>query len=493
MRVAVGALLFEGNTFSLSKTTIEDFHDTYYFEGQELLDHLHGGEVEVSGALSVFEAADAEVIPLVATHGGCGGMVTRDCFQTLKDRMLRRLTDQKVDGVYLALHGAMICEQTDNAEVELLEAVRQIVGDVPLVISCDLHAHITDAMVSLCDAIVGYQHYPHDDPYETGVRAAGLLLSSLSSGTKLKTRMKKMAMLISPTTSGTRRQTPLRDAYKQCRALEMLPGVLSISYFPSTPWAERADGGTAFVIVTDDEACDPHHILDALCHDLWSKRHGFATTLFTLREALAAGRKIATGPIILSEMSDAVGAGAAGDSAFVLNEYLDSGSAEELLVQIVDPEVVRLASTSGVGTQIECVIGNKIENRYGGPVSVSAEVMALYDGKFTYKGGPMAGAQSTVGPSVILRANNVTILVTSRPAYEYADEQYAAAGIDIKNFKFVVVKNPMNYQQAYSWAPALFALDTPGAGRADLTKLDWTICKRPFYPMDDAHQPIYRQ
>src|SRR5690625_1204536 len=158
MRIAVGALLFEGNTFSLAKADINNFYDNYYFEGQQLINGLKYSSVEVSGALSVFDAYGVEAVPLIATHGGCGGMVTRECFDALKEKMLAYLSEAgAVDGVYLALHGAMICEDTDNAEVELLREVRALIGSAPLVMSCDLHAHIVPEMLDLCDAIVGYQ------------------------------------------------------------------------------------------------------------------------------------------------------------------------------------------------------------------------------------------------------------------------------------------------------------------------------------------------
>lgn len=104
----------------------------------------------------------------------------------------------------------------------------------------------------------------------------------------------------------------------------------------------------------------------------------------------------------------------------------------------------------------------------------------------------MSGVTSTTGRSAVLRSKNVTILITSRSAYEYADEQYAAAGLNVRDFRYVVVKNPMNYRQAYAWAPATFALDTPGAGRSNLRELPWRHCVRPFYPMDDSAEPLYR-
>src|SRR5690606_10898595 len=149
MRIAIGGLLFEGNTFSLARTSLAEFRQNYLHEGDAILSGLRGGDVEVSGALQVLQAQGAELVPLIATHGGCGGQVTRECFETLKEKLLARLRGHAVDGVFLALHGAMICEQTDDAEAELLEAVRALVGAVPIVITCDLHAHITPRLLAL--------------------------------------------------------------------------------------------------------------------------------------------------------------------------------------------------------------------------------------------------------------------------------------------------------------------------------------------------------
>jgi microcystin degradation protein MlrC len=491
MRVAVGGLLFEGNTFALGLTTRTDFENNYLFAGQDIVARLTGGNVEVSGAIEVLNAAKIDIVPLIATHGGAGGRITKECFESLSADLLSRLRGQQVDGVFLALHGAMICQYIDDAESELLSAVRAEVGEVPIVITLDLHAHITPRLVSLCDAIVGYQHYPHDDAFETGVNGARLLVNALAKRVQLKMSYKKLAMLVPPTMGATKLNTPMRELFKASRAIESLPGILSVSYFPSTPWAERPEGGTAFVIVSDGEYEADRH-LSSLSELLWRERSRLEPTVQTLEQVITECAQFDGRPIIVSEMSDAVGAGASGDSALVLSEVLQAGVTDPVLVQIVDPEVSALAHRAGKGATIRCEIGNKIENRFGGPVALIAEVLGLSNGEFTYSGGLMSGIRSTVGPAAILRQNNITVLVTSRSSYEYADEQYAAAGLNVRDYKFVIVKNPMNYRQSYSWAPRLYALDTPGAGRADLKKLPWTCCRRPFYPLDDAESPIYR-
>ena len=60
---------------------------------------------------------------------------------------------------------------------------------------------------------VGYQHYPHDDTFETGARAAGLLIRTLKGEIKPKSdRMRKVALISPPFTHGTREAGPMSTA-----------------------------------------------------------------------------------------------------------------------------------------------------------------------------------------------------------------------------------------------------------------------------------------
>ena len=62
------------------------------------------------------------------------------------------------------------------------------------------------------------------------------------------------------------------------------------------------------------------------------------------------------------------------------------------------------------------------------------------------------------------------------PAYNTLDlgaVAHFANGIDVRAKKFVVVKNPMNYQQAYTGAAAMYVLDTPGPTTANFASLPW--------------------
>ncbi|MFM8989129.1 MAG: M81 family metallopeptidase [Alphaproteobacteria bacterium] len=176
MRFAVGALLFEGNTFSPVVATRDDFASKYLAFDAEVLPALRGTNTEVGGAIDEAAAGGDELVPLMATHGGAGGRVASAVAAGFAAGMLARIRAlPAVDGIYLALHGAFVSQDSVDFEGELLAAVRKLCPRTPIVVSCDLHAHVTWPMLANCDALTGYRHYPHDDTHETGRRALAML------------------------------------------------------------------------------------------------------------------------------------------------------------------------------------------------------------------------------------------------------------------------------------------------------------------------------
>src|SRR6185312_6479803 len=97
---------------------------------------------DISFGLSGFlkrMAAEHEIVPLLWTSGGAGGIVTADAFERIAGELIGRLSAAlPVDAVYLDLHGAMVTEPFEDGEGELLRRLRAVVGPkVPIVISLD--------------------------------------------------------------------------------------------------------------------------------------------------------------------------------------------------------------------------------------------------------------------------------------------------------------------------------------------------------------------
>ena len=86
---------------------------------------------------------------------------------------LERLRDAgPFDGVALDLHGAMATDDHDDAEGEIISAVRQQVGSqIPVLVTLDLHANITHQMAELADCLIGFDTYPHIDMFDRGKEA----------------------------------------------------------------------------------------------------------------------------------------------------------------------------------------------------------------------------------------------------------------------------------------------------------------------------------
>jgi microcystin degradation protein MlrC len=492
-RIAVGGVLYEGNTFSKVRTELVDFEHKYLVVGYAMIDALGNTNVEVAGAFSAIDAAGLEIVPLIATHGGAGGRVTSECYTELKGLLIERLRSVgPIDGVYLALHGAMICEGEDDAEGDILSSVRAVIGDIPLSVSCDMHAHITKRMIDTCSILVGYQHYPHDDTFETGARAAGLLVRTVKGEITPTIGMRKVALVSPAVSHGTREPGPMRDIYRWSRGVEASGRALALSYFQVQPWLDIEDTGFAAIAVTDGRPEDAAGVALELAQLAWKKRRGFEAAGTEPKAALEEGLATVGQPIILSDASDCVGAGAAGDSARMLEAYLQSGIVASLLIHIVDPEIVDAAWRVGAGAIVEGHLGSKIDRSYGPPLPIEATVTHLFLGDFTYAGGLLGGVNASMGRSAVIAFRNAVVLVSSHSAYEYADEHFRAAGLDVRDFKFVVVKNPMNFKQAYAWAPKRLLVNLPGASTSDLRNIPWRRAQRPFFPLDDQEAAIFR-
>ncbi|MGQ0653742.1 MAG: M81 family metallopeptidase, partial [Betaproteobacteria bacterium] len=190
-RIAAGGFLHETNTFQQVRTTYADFAEAGdrapLTRGPQVLERFSGMNTSIAGALDVLRPTGATLLPLPWTSATPSGYVTADAFERIAAMFVEDLRAAlPVDGVFLSLHGAMVAEHCEDPEGELLARVRSLVGpDVPVVASLDLHSNTTPRMFELTDAMVAYTTYPHVDMAETGRRAAHLLVSLETRGSRL--------------------------------------------------------------------------------------------------------------------------------------------------------------------------------------------------------------------------------------------------------------------------------------------------------------------
>ncbi|MEO8395609.1 MAG: M81 family metallopeptidase, partial [Chloroflexota bacterium] len=123
-RIALGGIVHETNTFAPILTPLAAFTQT---ESDALIERWSGSYSSLGGALQGIVDANYEPVPLLYATAMPSGLVTRDAYHSLLDRLITLLiASAPVDGVLFVLHGAMVAEGQDDCEAEILERVRAV-------------------------------------------------------------------------------------------------------------------------------------------------------------------------------------------------------------------------------------------------------------------------------------------------------------------------------------------------------------------------------
>jgi len=493
MKVAVASFEFEGNTLSLQLHRREDFARKVLAEGAAVMPAIEGRDLAVTGGVETLRAADFTIHPVLVAHGGSGGRVEGAFYRDVRDRILAGIADlAPVDGVFLALHGAMICEGEDDPEGEILARLREILGpDVPIAASLDLHAHVTPRMVNAATILVGYETYPHVDAHGTGARAARLLVGTLAGKVRPVMRLKRLDALLSVAGGATSEGMPMAKLRASARSAEREGRVLSASYFPVQPWLDIPDLGVAGLAIADGDAAAAEQVADALVREMWDRRREFEIPLLTPEAAVQRALVHPARRVLISDAPDCVGGGAPGDAPAVLTALLRQATHVPAAVLVVDPPAAAAARRAGVGAMLRTTVGSRLDPRFHPPAEVEAVVESLHDGRFVYTGGISAGTPGNMGETAVLRVGELRIVVPTHATYEYADEQYRAVGIDIGSCRIAVLKNPMNFRTLLDDETAWLMVSGAGPTTPSLESIDWQVKRRPFWPCDDLPQPVY--
>jgi microcystin degradation protein MlrC len=492
MRVVIAGIEYEGNSLSLRVDRREDFERKCFYEGAALLPFLKGKGVPLAGAVDVLQDAGVDIVPILETKGGSGGYVEDAFFEDVLNRIVEGVrAAMPIDGVFLSFHGAMICGREKDPEGTVLHAVRDVVGPtVPISTSLDLHAHVTKRMVSAADIIVGCETYPHVDTYETGIRAANLLVGAMRGEIRPVTRIRKYNAILPVLGGATLDDAPMAKVAAHARDLEKQKRALSISYFPVQPWLDMADVGITGLAVTDNDPQAAEAVAGEILDDMWNRRHDFELPALTADEAVPAALELDAKTVLLVDAPDSIGGGSCGDSPDLLAAILKHAPDIPSALSIYDPYAAARAFELGIGGEAEFDVGAWLDKRWFKPIRVKARVESLHDGRFVYKGGPANAVEASLGPTAVLSTGGLRLLVASHAVYEHMDEHYAACGIDIRECRLVSFKNLMNYRKLLTSEVTFLAIHGPGSTPLRLQNVDWKNRKRPYWPADDLESPL---
>jgi microcystin degradation protein MlrC len=325
-----------------------------------------------------------------------------------------------------------------------------------------------------------YHTYPHVDFFETGQRAARLLLRVLDRAV----RPVAAAVTIPALVRGDELITEtglLGGIIRDAQAIEASPGGLAAGMFIGNPFTDVRGLCSRSVVVTDGDAGRAGREAVRLAERFWSVRERLQADLTPLDEAIAAAAET-PGTVILVDAADATSSGAPGDSNAILRGLVAHGYARRALIPLVDPRAVRAAMVGGVGATIQTALGGAMDPRWE-PLPVAATVRMLSDGRFRSESH---GDEWVAGDTAVLQVGTITVVCTSRAVSLYDRSLFLTHGQDPREFDLVVQKSPHCQERFYkAWAARLINVDAPGATSANLKRLGHTRCMRPMFPLEE--------
>lgn len=490
-RLAIGGIIHETHSFADTSTLLADFQSQALHYSDEIVEAMRGARSAIGGMIEGAEAQGWTLLPTAYGAAMPGGLVAESAYQTLLGELLRRLEQtMPVDGVLLALHGAMVTENQLDPESDILAGVRRIVGpDIPLVVELDMHGNLSPRTIELADALVAFDTNPHVDPHAKGLEAVALMARLLRGEIKPTAAYRHPPLLLAPQATGTA-DPPLRAVHERAAQMKTGSEVLSICVMAGFAYADTPFTGASLVVTTDNNPDLAQRYAEELAELMWQQRQTAMPQFLPPEQAVAEALARPGGPIILVDSADNIGGGTPGDGAEPLRAMLAQGVQEGTIV-LADPAGVAACWSAGLGAEITLEVGGKVDHWHGQPVQVTGQVRTLSDGVFQCElpdnhFASFFGQTIHMGRTVWLRVAGVNVILTERKIPPFDLAQLRGVGVIPEQQKMIVVKSAVAYRAAYlPIAAGVIEMDTPGLCSANLSRFPYQYLGRPIFPLDE--------
>ena len=477
-RIALGGIVHETHSFSDIPTILADFKQRSLFSGDAILQEMSGTRAGIGGMIEGAQHYDWELIPTLYGTAMPAGIVSEQAYQTMRGELLERLTESMpVDGVLLALHGAMVTEESLDAESDILEAVRGIVGeDVPIVVELDMHGNISPRTAELADVLVAFDTNPHIDPHVRGVETTHILADILDNKITPTAAHVSVPLILAPQFTGTA-DLPLSAVHDRVQEMESEDEVICICVMAGFAYADMPFTGASIIVTTNNQPDLAQQYAQEL-NDILLKNHQTDLNIYSPDEAVKKALASDDHPIILVDSADNIGGGTPGDGADALKAMLDNDVPEGAVV-LADAEAVETCWTTGVGGEVSLAVGGKSDRWHGEPVTVTGVVQAISDGIFECEladnhFAAFYGNTIHMGRTVWLRVGGVNIILTTHKTPPFDLGQLRHIGVIPEVQKMIAVKSAVAYQAAYlPIARGVIEMDTAGLCSMNLSRFPY--------------------
>ncbi len=482
----MGGIVHETNTSSTLHTRLADFsRDDQLLTGHEAVEY-HAQVRNPWGAfIHVGRKEGIEVRSSLTAMAAPSGLICKEDYRNLRQRLLDGISAHlPAHGILLWLHGAMVAQDFPDADGDLLQAIRALVGsNTPIIAVLDYHGNISDEMIDHSTALVGYNTYPHVDEYESGLEAARIMLLTNRRQVHPVQALAKPP-IIAPGVFARSGDSPMQSMHRQIAQWKQDNKIINGSAFGGFPYADVYEAGLSLVIVTDNDRPLAHQLAGELCNYAWQQRQSFARRLPPPAEAVTKALA-APSPVLLADVADNPGAGASGDSAAILKALLERGVSKAAIGTICDQEAVFACHAQGIGKTIRLDIGGKTDPYHGPPLPVEGYIRLLSDGRYVGEGPMRKGRLARMGKTAVLEVGDISVLLTERRVQATDPQVFRSQGIEPLHQRVLVVKSTVHYRAAFEpLVQTIIEVHGPGLADPNLQNTTYKCLRRPIFPLD---------
>ncbi|EPE02909.1 hypothetical protein F503_01650 [Ophiostoma piceae UAMH 11346] len=484
--IAIAGLACETSTFTPSRTDKAAFHPRYGPDAIALYRFLDKN-TPLDQAADWHGALIGRALP--------GGMITREAYETLARELVEQLkailasTPGGIDGLWFDIHGAMVVEDLDDSEADLLRRVRAVIGPSVIVsASMDLHGNVSRDLVHMLDLITCYRMAPHEDELDTKERACANLVKCLTeeNGCRPVKAWVPVPILL-PGEQTSTRDEPAKHIYAAVPTVESLPGILDAAIWVGYAWADEPRNRAA-VVVTGWDAEAVAAGAERLARLFWAARADFhfVAPTGTLDECLdvAVAASSESKPYFISDSGDNPTAGGSGDVTWGLTQLLKRPEFQEasstgdsittvIYASIPGPEAVKVSLEAGIGSVVTVTAGAAVDSLHAGPITLTGVVHAIKHG------------DKYARTEVVLKVRGkVYVILTELRKPYHKENDFTELNLKPREADIVLVKIGYLEPQLYDMAADWMLAQTPGGVDQDLKRLGHHRIRRPMFPFD---------
>lgn len=478
MKIFAATLITETNTFTAVPTSRIDF-EAFGF-------HRRDGGLEGPQGIGVFHAElrrlaardGHAVVESIATFAQPAGRTLRRVYEDFRANILDDLRAAlPVDAVQLYLHGAMVAQDYDDCEGDLIQEVRKIVGPkVPIGVELDLHCHYTDLMHRSADLIIGYKEYPHTDLLDRLRELYDLTLQQAAGKIRPVSAVfdcRMVGMWQTPV-------EPMKSFVRRMQSFEGREGVLSVSLGHGFPWGDVPESGAKLWVVTDNDPARAEALAAQLGEEFRAMRHEAASPPTPMHDAIARIQARSEGLVVIADVGDNAGGGAMGDSNFVLQALLAAGVGDFAIGCYWDLGAVALCQSAGVGATLDLRIGGKCGPLSGDPIDLRVTVRVIVEQHSQFG----LNTRFPLGVGVWVQADNgIDIVLVTQRSQVLAPEAFEGLGITLSDKKRVVVKSSQHFYATFGpIAAEVIYVGAPGSTAQDFTIIPYRNRSLTYWP-----------